>query len=48
MIILFILTLTVLAGAVAGLAILNLVHERLIVGLQAAPVPTLDEQRTCE
>ena len=48
MIILFILTLTVLAGAVVGLGILNLVHARLIMGLPAAPVATLDERRTCE
>jgi hypothetical protein len=48
MIVLFILTLAVLAGAVAGLGILNLVHARLIMGLQAAPAVTLDEQGTCE
>lgn len=48
MIILLILTLTVLAGAVAGLGILDLVHARLIMSLQAAPAPGLDERRTCE
>jgi hypothetical protein len=48
MIMLLILALTVLAGAIAGLEILDFVHARLIADPQAAALRTLDEQGTCE
>jgi hypothetical protein len=48
MIILLILTLTVLAGAVGGLGILDLLHARLIMRLQPVQVLTRDPRRSRE
>lgn len=48
MTILLVLPLTVLAGAVGGLGILDLVHARLMTSLQAAQVPARDERRPRE